>query len=417
VSNANTLSPYRGRLEALKIVFPSTGKEFGLGHASFHPLFNRRFTPQPLNRTIVKSPELSLPKHDCAIITLDKHLKLLSPEERKELNDSFLRFGPKASKGLNGSLDDIELSVLIQTIGSTKKHGHLIIYDLRGRAIAKLFFYEGKIFHAQFRHLRDKAAVYQLLTSKIDGFFELLPTTIDPAWAALRPIIESPDRFILNAFRRLEGLESLRESVGGENFYITRARDALDRSALPSEIADRALSIWRVLDGLTPSGRIWELVRFDEYEIFTILNLLKQTGQILPSSIKKPLVVSSALESWKHVRRLDPLPLNPGHELALGDTVTVATVDSGNRIATPKHGVTVGRVNDIDPSHVIHSAPVLPEGQGCPIIKNGVVVGIHCGISPASSTIERVLGLLHFMLSTDSILYCLDSSELEYTRV
>jgi hypothetical protein len=409
---ATLVLPYGANFDALKIVFPRVGKEYSIESAYFHPHFNKRFTRQTVERTIVKAPELTVRKHNCAIISLSDNLKELSPDEVAKINDSLSLARTNWDKGLSGTLDEIDLTLVIQTISNARKHGQLVVSDVRNRPIAKLFFSDGKVFHAQFRHLRKENAIYQLVASKVQGFFEFRPSK-DPEWPALNPMARPMDMLLLESFRRLDELEKLRSNVGGADSYLGRARGALDQNVLPPDAREKAISVWRLLDGLTPSGRIWELVRFDEYDVFQTLDLLQQTDQIKRVTVDGNLYPSQIDPTLRLVHKIRPLPLSTESGIILEEEVHAITLNMNNAFVAAKKGIVMGNVDDSDAWHLIHTAPVLVEGIGCPIIRNKEVVGMHCGILPASRKVESSIGLLQQMLWVGSIHECLLKSKTE----
>jgi len=409
---ATLVLPYGANFDALKVVFPRVGKEFSIQSTYFHPHFNKRFTRQTVERTIVKAPELTVRKHNCAIISLSEDLRELSLDDKARINDSLSLAKTNWDKGLSGSLDEIDLTLVIQTISNARKHGQLVVSDIRNRPLAKLFFSDGKVFHAQFRHLRKEYAIYQLVASKVQGFFEFRPSK-DPEWPALNPMAKPMDMLLLESFRRFDELEKLRANVGGSDSYLGRIRGALDQNVLAPEVRERAISVWRLLDGLTPSGRLWELVRFDEYDVFQTLDLLQQTGQIKRVTIDGHLFPSQLDPTLRLVHKIKPLPLSTESGIILEEEVHAVTLNINNAFVAAKKGIVMGNVDESDAWHLIHTAPVLVEGIGCPILRNNQVVGMHCGILPASRKVESSIGLLQQMLWVGSVQECLLKSKTE----
>jgi len=413
VTLATLVLPFGVGLEGLKVVFPRLRKECGVESAFFHPHFNRRFSQTTVERTIVKAPDLTLKKHNCVILTLTEDLKPISPEIIAKINDAYsTNRNSSWDKGLSGSLQDIELALVIQTISNAKKTGQLVVADQRNRPLAKLFFNEGKIFHAQFRHLRKEHAINQLVVTKIHGFFEFRPSK-DMDWPALSPIARGTDMLLLEAYRRMDELDKLRATVGGPEAYTARAKGFLNKNALPENLHEKAGNVWRLLDGLTPNGRLWELVRLDEYDVYQVLVALVQDGQAKRVTVdgnSNPSKIESTVKLISHLRAV---PVSEETEISPNTDITCVTLNAKNAFVNPREGTIVGTIDDTDSWHLIHNAPVLFENIGSPIFKDGRVVGMHCGVLPASRRLESSLGLLQQMLWHGSLMECCARSKVE----
>jgi hypothetical protein len=413
VTLATLVLPFGVGLEGLKVVFPRLRKECGVESAFFHPHFNRRFSQTTVERTIVKAPDLTLKKHNCVILTLTEDLKPISPEVIAKINDGYsTNRNSSWDKGLSGSLQDIELALVIQTISNAKKTGQLVVTDQRNRPIAKLFFNEGKIFHAQFRHLRKEHAINQLVVTKIHGFFEFRPSK-DMDWPALSPIARGTDMLLLEAYRRMDELEKLRATVGGPEAYINRAKGFLNKAALPENLHEKAGNVWRLLDGLTPNGRLWELVRLDEYDVYQVLVALVQDGQAKRVTVDGNLNPSKIEATVRLISHLRPVPISEETGISPTTDISCITINPKNAFVNPREGTIVGTIDDTDSWHLIHNAPVLYENIGSPIFKDGKVVGMHCGVLPASRRLESSLGLLQQMLWHGSLMECCARSKVE----
>jgi hypothetical protein len=412
VTLATLVLPFGVGLEGLKVVFPRTKKECGVESAFFHPHFNRRFSHVTAERAIIKAPDLTLKKHNCVILTLAENLKPISAELVAKINDAYSTGRTSWDKGLSGSLQDIELALVVQTISSAKKTGQLVVSDQRNRPVAKLFFNEGKIFHAQFRHLRKDHAINQMIASKINGFFEFRPSK-ELDWPALSPNARPTDLVLLEAYRRVDELEKLRAAVGGPDAYLARSKGFLNKNTLPEELHERAGNVWRLLDGLTPNGRLWELVRLDEYDVYKILVALAQEGQIKRITSEGNAYPSNMEATVRLISHLRPVPVSSAAGIDSNTDITCVTLNPKNSFVNPRDGTTVGTIDDTDSWHLIHNAAVLYENIGSPIFRDGQVIGMHCGVLPASRRLESSLGLLQQMLWHGSLMDCLARSKVE----
>ena len=78
---------------------------------------------------------------------------------------------PRASgKQLQGSLNYFDLATVIQTLIGSHQTGNLTVTH-RKKKLAELFFYNGNIYRARYRHLAGDDAVYQLFQGTTEGDF------------------------------------------------------------------------------------------------------------------------------------------------------------------------------------------------------------------------------------------------------
>jgi hypothetical protein len=398
--------PFGVSLEGLKVVFPRLRREYGVASAFFHPQFNRRFTRMTVERTMVKAPDLTLRKNNCVVLELTEQLDPITPDIITKINDTYSANRNSWDKGLSGSLDEIDLSLVIQTISNAKKSGQLVVSDQRNRPIAKVFFNDGKVFHAQFRHLAKEKAFNQLIAAKVSGFFEFRPSK-EVDLSIISPIAKPTDMLLLEAYRRLDELNQLQMTVGGPGAFMARAKAYLDTNFLSPELRERAEHIWRLLDGLTPNGRLWELIALDEYDVYQVLVSLFQTDQLKPVAVDGTLFPAKVESLISLKPTLRPVPFAEGPKVADHEIIMCIGINPTSSFVTPREGTILGTAIDTDREHLSHTAAVLFENIGSPIFQDGKVVGMHCGVLPPFKNSENSIGFMQQMLSSNSLMRCL----------
>src|SRR5208337_4165793 len=72
-------------------------------------------------------------------------------------------------------------------------------------------------------------------------------------------------------------------------------------------------------------------------------------------------------------------------------------------------GKILGSLTEFDPAHVIHTIGLPSSASGAPIIKEEVVIGMHCGALPPDSSVGPTEGF-HQMVWVESIVECLNAA-------
>jgi CRP-like cAMP-binding protein len=88
----------------------------------------------------------------------------------RRLETTTLKVPRAAGKQLQGSLRYFDLATVIQTLIGSHQTGNLTVTHEK-KKIAELFFCNGNIYRARYRHLSGDDAVYQLFQSTLEGDF------------------------------------------------------------------------------------------------------------------------------------------------------------------------------------------------------------------------------------------------------
>ncbi|CAN5950787.1 unnamed protein product [Sphagnum jensenii] len=363
VTTGDALFPYIRQTSALEIRFPGNGKIFGVEKIVLHPSFRER----------------------AGTLTMEK-----GPHRVRNAN-------AEQSSQLRRNLSDIDLALVLQTLTGAKKQGELFIVDSRNQPIAQLYCEDGRVVFARYRHLLNEMAINQIAATKLKGGFYFRPAR-RPSFAAKTIMTKPTDMLLLESYRRLDEIEAIRSTVGGEHVKLIRQGTEANIRNLPDDIRSQAAAVWYVADGLTENGKLWQLLNMDDYGIYTTIAALKQHGLINIAGNPSLIADIVAAHDEKTLTITPQLPLSPSDPLsaiALGADFTCG-VKSGNLM---------GAIDAYDSYHLIHNIPLLPEVTGAPLVKDGCVVAMHTGVLPCSPEISLIA--LQQCLWIDSVLQCL----------
>lgn len=388
---------YADCLPALKVRFPAAGMEREVVAISFHPKFNMKTGEQMAYKALSSTvPALSLQEHNLAILTLGGGPIDLSADIAASLNERLSSPPPPRDKGIGGSLSEIDLPMVIQTITNARKEGTLIISDERNRSLARLFCKDGKILHAAYGPLANEKAIYQIVSQRLVGNF-YFNSRKDPDWPVQSAIARPTDMLLIEAHRRLDEIPKVLLELGGDTTIYERTAPNLNVEVLSPDVRNDAQAVWPYLDGGVPIGQLWRVVDLDDYAVFLCLSELLKTNHI------KELQFYCAVS----IDHIQPLRMAPELPLAPFDDIQNMTVDSMAGQPQVTSGHLLGSLRPGDPWHLLHNLSLSSEASGSPIFKDGQVIGIHCGKLPASPSVTTGASTLNQLLWVESVYECL----------
>jgi len=395
VACAHTVILYKDQLAALKVRFPISGKEFAVRSVTFHPKLDLAHLGVSARRALGEPfVALALEKNNVAVLKIAPGLQPLNPEDNKALNAIFKAERGDGESGLGGNLAEIELALVIQTITNARKEGTVTLIDDRGRVNGRLFCSQGRVTHAYYHNLINEMAVNQIIEHKITGNFYFTSET-EPDWTSLTGINRPTDSLMIEAHRRLDELDKLAGIVGGPSSLFERLTPDPRLDVLPADCREFAKLLWPILDGGTPLGFMWELSGIDDYSIYMTLQELIKTRQI--SYFEAPFVKAGTAV---------PIQLGTEKALAVGDEISALWIDDPSMAPLARSGKILGTLTEFDPAHVIHTIGLPASASGAPIVKDDVVIGMHCGALPADPSQSPTAGF-HQMVWVESIVECL----------
>lgn len=397
---AHAVSLFADVLPALKVVFPATGEERGVKRAMFHPRFNRKMTLQFEDSLSDYVPVLQLQKHNAAVLELSESVPELRHDIIYQVNQKLTMPAPPREQGLGGNLSEIDLALVIQTITNGRKEGVLIISDDRNRTIARIFCQDGKVKFAKYANLHNEMAIYQIVNQKLEGNF-YFTSRREPDWEHDLAIARPTDMLLIESHRRLDELGRLHSVAGSKDRVWTKNSKTLNIDVIPVDIRTNTKMLWAVIDGCTPSDQLWRLTLMDDYAIFQALAELIKTNQVNDRNPAKDRV---------DIKK-GPFPLASQMPLAPWDEICNLTVDLKSGLPRVKTGCLLGTLRPQDPYHLIHNLPLPPEAAGSPLLKDGIVIGMHCGRLPSDPQAQDPeMSSMQQMIWVDAILECLNAS-------
>jgi hypothetical protein len=364
--------------------------------ALFHPRFSRSSTTQMATQAMTDYiPQVPLQKNNAVVLITRPTLPDLGIDTIAKLIQK--NSVPQASidAGMGGSLAELDLAMVLQTITNARKEGILVITDERNRTIARIFCQDGKVLHALYGGLTNEYALYQIFESKLDGNFHFRSAK-QPDWLHRRPIHRPADMLLIESHRRYDELPKLQQEVGGAEALWLRVAPELNASKLSGDSLDRARALWPVLDGTTPASQLWRVSGLDDYAVFQTIAELQQSMQIHRQEPSK----------GTYNRQVANIPIAVQIQLKPYDEIENVTVDPLTGKPFMRKGSLLGSLREADPNHLVHNLVLPPEAAGSPMFKDGHVIGMHCGsLPPEPDTSDGTR--LQQMLWVDVIMQCL----------
>jgi Domain of unknown function (DUF4384)/Domain of unknown function (DUF4388) len=406
-SLASITLPYATTPQALRVMFPSTEIELGVSAVHLHPKFDRSLTQETaLHGTLGNGPEAALQKFNCSILDLVDKLQELTTAQTEQVSQALRYPLSLTDENFRGSLTEIELPLVIQTLNNAKREGILYICDDMYRPIAQIFCQGGKVLAAKYRSLMNELAIYQIVEKRLTGRFAFRACK-PPIWMPAQTINRSTDMLLIEAMRRQDENINFKKKLGSAEYLFVRAYKQLYMENIAVDFRQAVELIWRVLDGTVPAEDLWNLVPLDDYTILAALNEMYASNQCMrvplagtmQFNIPKMPDESYAPAFFQSV----PLPLGIQLPLNAFDTMSSIAIDPNTSKPRVKVGALLGAIDPYDATHLLHDIPLLPWASGSPLIKDDLVIGMHCGVVPNSSTADNSFGVLQQMLWCDSI--------------
>jgi hypothetical protein len=398
VTTAHSVILYKEALGALRARFPISGQERSLRSIAFHPELDvKQLSARAKVALTEPFPALPLQMYNVAVLKLSDKSNDVGSDTIGDVARTFAGMvGPKPG-GLGGSLAEIELPLVVQTITNARKEGTLSVCDERGRTLGKIFCKDGRIHHVFYRGLVNEMAFYQIINHRLTGTFHF-QTESEPDWTTVSEITKSTDLLLLESLRRLDEIEKLTAIVGGPSSLFERRTPAVNLEVLPPEAREFCRLLWPYVDGGTPLGSMWQVCGLDDFAVYSTLQELIKTRQV--NYFEAPFV-----------RDADKQPMELGLHIPLApnDPVAALWVEDTSMAPLVRRGVLLGSARDQNPSHVVHNIALPTEAAGAPIFKDGGVIGLHCGSIPPDPLVQEQGGL-HQMIWVEAVINCLRSA-------
>ncbi|HEX4477245.1 MAG TPA: response regulator [Polyangiaceae bacterium] len=217
--------------------------------------------------------------------------------------------GPASRTRFAGSLEDMSVVDLLQTIEVSRKSGVARITD-GGKRAANVFFRDGKLVDAELGKLRGEEAVYRALLWS-SGNFEVEFKAVE------HPDIipTSTQGLLMEGMRRVDEWGRLSEQLPSLDVIFD-----VDHSTLVerlTEIPDELNAILRLLDGRRTLMEIIDDSPFDDLSTLSVVSKLYFEGLLVPVKAEDEVVPSVDAELFGHERPsgdLDVVPAPSGKD-------------------------------------------------------------------------------------------------------
>ncbi|MBI5490563.1 MAG: DUF4388 domain-containing protein [Deltaproteobacteria bacterium] len=232
--------------------------------------------------------------------------------------------GRGAKTKFSGSLDDIGLVDLIQTVDLSKKTGALHLTRSGDHGV--IYFQDGEVVDAEVGRHRGVAAVYRLLTWS-EGFFDV---DFRPV-RRTRTIHLSSQEILMEGMRRLDEWGRLIEQLPPlDTIFMVDAGELIGRL---DEIPDEVNAIIRLTDGTRSLLEIIDAAPFDDLETLKIITRLSFYGIFIETGRKGAPPARSEFAYAKEVAGEAELVAEPAtfggtDEPSLADQVALAAASA-----------------------------------------------------------------------------------------
>ncbi|HEY9783955.1 MAG TPA: DUF4388 domain-containing protein [Candidatus Obscuribacterales bacterium] len=370
VTCAHVVLPYVSILEALQVTFPATGYSCGIRQVEFHPDFDRWAAKRLQSQAVVTpSYDLISSRQNIAVVKLTRHMPQIDRDLLAKINAALTIPPPQEESIVSGEAGRLELTSMIQTLVNARNFGTLVLSDQRNRPLARLFLEDGKLTHAQFRNSYNETAIFRLITCQIEKFnFYFVPQVSAP-WCNFAPVAKNTAFLLMDAYRRMEEQTQLMTDLGWGITAAVRLVPQVDFTNIPEDFQNAVAFTFSLIDPEIPISCIGRALSVDTYTILQSLKLLLDTGQIRLEA-RDPVEANSSL----------PLVMSEEPSMNAGDEIYALSIDPESRQAVIVRGW-IAAVNWQDmEQHYVHTIALPPECAGSPLVKDGAVVGTHCGV-------------------------------------
>ncbi len=401
---AHLVLPYFDFLDALVVELPALGQRYSIRETLFHPDFDRWQAKRELTQdTLHPNLTLALQENNVVVLRLGPPPRPIDQNTLTKANNFLSLPAPEGDDTMmSGQANRGELITHIQTLTNARYVGTLNICDVRNRPIARLFCNDRKLTHARFRDAFNEDAVYRLLTDPGDSYRFYFRSEGAPEWVNFAPIDRQTAAVMMEACRRVEDFNRLLQEFGGERRMVAPKAQSISMDLIPEELLTNCITVWQSVTTPVPLRRILRACNLDGYAVMQALNDLLHTNHLMIlDDAPQPAVANSS----------PPLPMSPKNEFIVGETISSLTIDPDSMQLVFETGTSLGIRRAGDPWRQIHSIALPPEAAGAPILVDGKVVGIQCGLVRENLDQNDMFSTLHQFLWVNSVYPCIGVSE------
>lgn len=402
VTAANVVSLFAYSPNALKVVLPKSAMEYGVQSIGFHPEFDHEAALESLERgSLANSPQSLAQPFNCCVLKLKPDVSELSESDRERLS-AWMRFPLDLSKDdFRGSLEEIEMPLVLQTLNNARRNGILYLCDQLKRPIAQIFCSGGNIVSVRYYNLSDETAMYQIIQRNVASNFAFYPTEDDRGWPA-KKLNRPVDMLLIEGHRRMDELNKLRSGLPPGRIYFARSHYDCDLSRISPELHPVATRVFYSLDAITPADELWMLVGADDFTIYRSLYELDTTGQI--SRVHDKPGQTADTHPMERVPGAQPIKIPSDVPLPTRSAAVSLSIDPNLKKTRIKSGE-LTQIEGPNRHYCRHDIALPPSAIGTPIFQHDAVVGMHCGmagISDSASTDALPQQMLNLKLILDA---------------
>ncbi|MBX9670979.1 MAG: DUF4388 domain-containing protein [Candidatus Obscuribacterales bacterium] len=405
----HVLIPYFDTPEALGVELPQVGRKFSVSEILPHSYFD----PWLVKRTYQQAPlfpnhKLAVEKNNLSALLLNANPPPLEKSVADRVARALARNMPEEESTLAGSATRVQITSILQTLLSNRNQGTLTLFDSRNYPVARFFLKDNQVTHIRFIHLRNEDALYKLLTSISDeeSFQFTFTYDFEPEWTkGFAAIEKSTTGLLMDAYSRLESYTQTMEEFKSLSVVISQAVPNLNLEPMTPDMRPAVACTWNHLRHGIPLQRLLRACNFDGATIMYSVKFLKETGQINLTEAAPP----------DHMD-LSKLEVANNCSLDRGTPISSISIDPDTRLPVLETGFILDFFPEIGDGHYVHSLGLPPSAAGSPLIANGEVVGIHCGI--LTEGVDAYAEWIHpsLAIGADHVYHCLDISPLKKTN-
>jgi len=382
ISVASILAPYRAVPNALQIVESGgdldSNNERSVNSIAYHPHFDYMRTVKAIEHGSDDTFfDPFTETFNCCLLRTDKGSIDLSSGDTEKIYQS-LRFPVDLSNDdFRGSLKDIDLSLVLQTLKNAFRSGILFLCDDLMRPRAQIFCANGQPVMIRFQHLVDEMALYQIIQKQVATRFAFYPSNnFEPKSSKLKK--RALDMLLLEAFRRQDELVLMAPSIRADSDVFVRAADSCNEKVFSPETAKYGKAIFKALDGYTPLDDLWTALPCDDYTVYRAIYELWTNKLVTKVDTRSPSYFAQMRPQSNAGSSIEDA-VGDTRELKPGTAIVGIALDPQTLGMIAKTGQIIsssGREN----GNFVHDIKLLPYSAGSPILQNGRIVGMHCGL-------------------------------------
>jgi hypothetical protein len=213
IAPATSMLPYRSAPRMLRIHFPYANRNLCAEEIIFHPQFERAKIEHSIEQgLLLSSAEIVCADYNCCLVRLTDKAPALYESDLNDVQAALQFPLTPENNDLSGSLNDLDLSLVIQTLNSARKQGILYLFDEQGSPAAQIFCSDGKVISARFGPLTGTLAVYQILEKRTVVNFGFYPSARGTYWPS-NLINSSTDMLLIEDSMRSSVLNNVSKST------------------------------------------------------------------------------------------------------------------------------------------------------------------------------------------------------------